>query len=265
MANQPTAFVREGDVPYQSIPLILAAGETRQIPGTLRYVLLKDITTESKIFISFNGASFWALPSFEQLQNFESDSIWIQNTDVAPNAVTIVTGMATLNATRVVIDSTSTLNVAVTGTAAVSSVDLGAKADAAATTDAGTFSLISLFKRLLGKFDTLIKSTYSVDSLATTNAAAIAAGARRVYSASIMNTSGATKYVRLYDKLAAPTVGTDIPLRVIAVPATSSKEVAWPAGDNYALGLGIAITGAAAYNDATAVAAHDVQLTLNYN
>ncbi len=37
-------------------------------------------------------------------------------------------------------------------------VALGAKADAAATTDAGTFSLISLFKRLLERVTTLIKT-----------------------------------------------------------------------------------------------------------
>ena len=41
------------------------------------------------------------------------------------------------------------------GAPAITSVDLGAKADTAATTDSGTFSLIALFKRLLGKIPSL--------------------------------------------------------------------------------------------------------------
>ncbi len=86
----------------------------------------------------------------------------------------------------------------------------------------------------------------------------------RVYSLDAVNTTGAIKYVRLYDKVTAPIVGTDVSKRVIAIPATSSVHLTWDAGDNYASGLGIGISGAAAYNDATAVAAHDVQLTVNY-
>lgn len=41
----------------------------------------------------------------------------------------------------------------------VSAVDLGLKAEAAASTDAGTFSLIALFKRLLGKMPALGTAT----------------------------------------------------------------------------------------------------------
>ncbi len=264
MTARPIAFVREGDTPYESITIVLAAGETRKLGGTLRYLLLTNPTDGTKLLVSFNGASFYNLPAGEQLQDFEADGFWIQNTDVVANTVTVVTGMASLNAQHVVIDSSSPLTVSVTGTLPISSVDLGVKADAAATTDTGTFSLIALFKRLLAKFDVLIKSTYSVDSLGSTNEILISAGVHRVYSADIVNTTGATKYVRLYDKVTAPIPGTDISKRVIAVPATSSVHLEWAAGDNYASGLGIAITGAAAYNDATAVAAHDVQLTLNY-
>lgn len=43
----------------------------------------------------------------------------------------------------------------------ISSVDLGVKADISATTDTGTFSLISLFKRLLEKFTTLNAKDFS--------------------------------------------------------------------------------------------------------
>jgi hypothetical protein len=264
MTARPIAFVREGDVPYQAITIILAAGETRAIPGTLRYLLLTAATDGTKLLVSFNGSSFYNLPTGEQLQDFEADGFWIQNTDVAPNTVTLTTGMASLNAQHVVIDSSSPLTVTLSGTSPVSSVDLGVKADTVATTDTGTFSLIALFKRLLAKFDVLTKSVYSVNALATTNAAVVKASAGRVHSIQAFNAAAATKYVRLYDKASAPTVGTDIAMRVIAIPATSSKEIAFPGADTYANGIAIAITGAAAATDATAVAAGDVQLTINY-
>jgi hypothetical protein len=200
MTARPIAFVREGDVPYQAITIILAAGETRAIPGTLRYLLLTAATDGTKLLVSFNGSSFYNLPTGEQLQDFEADGFWIQNTDVAPNTVTLTTGMASLNAQHVVIDSSSPLTVTLSGTSPVSSVDLGVKADTVATTDTGTFSLIALFKRLLAKFDVLTKSVYSVNALATTNAAVVKASAGRVHSIQAFNAAAATKYVRLYDK-----------------------------------------------------------------
>lgn len=52
----------------------------------------------------------------------------------------------------------------------VTNAAIGAPADAAASSDTGTFSLISLFKRLLGKF--LVGSQTHAASLATTNASA---------------------------------------------------------------------------------------------
>ena len=68
-------------------------------------------------------------------------------------------------------DGTSVDWSAIGGTVADgANVTLGAKADAAASTDTGTFSLISLFKRLLGKF--LVGSQLHAAALATTNASA---------------------------------------------------------------------------------------------
>jgi hypothetical protein len=264
MTARPIAFVRDGDVPYQAITIILAAGETRPIPGTLRYLLLTSATDGTKLLVSFNGSSFYNLPTGEQLQDFEADQFWIQNTDVAPNTVTITTGMASLQALHVVVDSSSPLSVTLLGTSPISSVDLGVKADTAATTDTGTFSLIALFKRLLAKFDVLTKSVYTVNALATTNAAVVKNAAGRVHSLDLFNASGATKYVRLYDKATAPTVGTDVAMRVYAIPATSTLHVHFPGADTYATGIAIAITGGAAATDSTAVAAGDVQLTINY-
>lgn len=105
---------------------------------------------------------------------------------------------------------------------------------------------------------------YTVNSAATTNAAVIKSTAANFYGLSVMNTSATTKYVRFYSKATAPTVGTDVPIMVVAVPATSSKEIQYVPALRIGTGLGVAITGGAAVNDATAVAAGDVQLLVSY-
>lgn len=107
-------------------------------------------------------------------------------------------------------------------------------------------------------------TVYTVNSAASTNAAVIKSTAANLYGISAMNTSATTKYVRFYSKATTPTVGTDVPIMVVAVPATSSKEIDYTPALRIATGLGVAITGGAAATDATAVSAGDVQLLVSY-
>lgn len=108
-------------------------------------------------------------------------------------------------------------------------------------------------------------SRYTLNSAATTNAALIKAGLTSIIGTlSLMNTSAAARYVRLYNKATAPTVGTDVASIVIAIPATSSKEITLTDDSWYfPLGLGIAITAAATRLDATITAADDVSVYIN--
>ena len=105
---------------------------------------------------------------------------------------------------------------------------------------------------------------YTVNSAATTNAASIKATGANLYGISVMNTSAATKYVRLFNLTTAPTVGTSVPIMVVAIPATSSKEIQYVPAVRFGTGLSVAITGGAAATDSTAVAAGDVQLLVSY-
>lgn len=105
---------------------------------------------------------------------------------------------------------------------------------------------------------------YTVNSVASTNAASIKNSSANLYGFSVMNASASTKYVRIYQKATAPTVGTDIPVMVVAIPATSSKEIEYVPALRLIPGLAVAITGGAAATDSTAVAAGDVQLLVSY-
>ena len=111
----------------------------------------------------------------------------------------------------------------------------------------------------------VLGQTYFANSLATTNAAVISAVKTQLVCISANNASAAARFVRFYSKATAPVVGTDIPVMVITVPASSSKEIFFGDGFQFPTGIGVAITSGAAAADATALlAAGDVQLAVNY-
>ncbi|MGV9001915.1 MAG: hypothetical protein ACOH18_03075 [Candidatus Saccharimonadaceae bacterium] len=110
---------------------------------------------------------------------------------------------------------------------------------------------------------------YFVNSLATTNGILILTGTSGLQAFYATNEGATVAYVKLYNKAAAPTVGTDIPEMTIPIPAAVSGVpgvYVLPIGFNgfrFALGLGIAITGAAVYTDTTAVSAGQVKVKLS--
>lgn len=94
---------------------------------------------------------------------------------------------------------------------------------------------------------------------ATTNATVGKASAGTVYTIEAMNTTAAVKYLKLYNKATAPTVGTDTPFRTIALaPSNTRSVVHFPNGLYLNAGISFALTGAAADADATVLVAGDV-------
>lgn len=108
-------------------------------------------------------------------------------------------------------------------------------------------------------------TTSFLNSAATTNATNLKATAGTVYTIHANNTTASAKYLRLYNLASAPTVGTSTPVMVITIPASSSISVSVSAlGIAFGTGISYAITNAAAYLDATAVAAGDVQILIGW-
>ena len=79
-----------------------------------------------------------------------------------------------------------------------------------------------------------------------------------------VNTTAAIKYLKLFNKATAPTVGTDTPFKTYLLEPNKTLLMSYDNGLRFALGLGVAITGAAADLDTTAVAAGDVILNITY-
>jgi hypothetical protein len=110
---------------------------------------------------------------------------------------------------------------------------------------------------------------YFVNSLATTNIALILTGTSGVSSFYATNIGATAAFVKLYNKATAPVLATDVPEMVICVPAAVAgvpgvaELTAGFQSYRFALGLGIAITGAVADTDTTAVAAGQVKVKLS--
>lgn len=107
-------------------------------------------------------------------------------------------------------------------------------------------------------------SIYHKISAASTNAAVVKASAGTLTGYYIVNTAGAFRYVKLYDKASSPTVGTDTPAVVLGVPATSAANVSLDSPASFTTGIAIATVAGIADSDTSAVSANDLAITLYY-
>ncbi len=111
-------------------------------------------------------------------------------------------------------------------------------------------------------------TVYSLVTAASTNAAFIKASAGNLYEITISNPTATPAYVKLYNKITAPVVGTDIPVVTIPIAASSAssgfENISFgPIGKRFLTGIAIAVTAAAPATD-TAVAVAGVQLHATY-
>lgn len=110
-----------------------------------------------------------------------------------------------------------------------------------------------------------VSSTSAVNSAATTNATSIKASSGAVFSISASNTGAAAAFVKFYNKASAPTVGTDVPIITLTIPAGGSVSLPFGQfGLRFSTGIAMAITNLAADTDTTAVAASQVKVLTSY-
>lgn len=105
----------------------------------------------------------------------------------------------------------------------------------------------------------------NISSAATTNAAFLKASAGTLYALNAFNAGASPAYIKLYNQTTAPTVGTSVPVIVLAVPATGTANLNLGAqGHRFVTGIAIAITGGAADTDTTAVALAQVKVITSF-
>lgn len=105
----------------------------------------------------------------------------------------------------------------------------------------------------------------NVNSAANTNATLVKGSAGTLFNIGASNTGAAAAFIKLYNKATAPTVGTDVPVLTLVVPAGGNVDFdLGPMGHRFATGIGLAITNLAADTDTTAVAASQVKVLTSY-
>lgn len=108
-------------------------------------------------------------------------------------------------------------------------------------------------------------TTSNINSAATTNATSIKGTAGTIYAITCSNAGAAAAFVKLYNKATSPTVGTDVPVITIPIPAASIVSLNMGVlGHRFATGIGLAITNLVADSDTTAVAVNQVKVITSY-
>lgn len=99
---------------------------------------------------------------------------------------------------------------------------------------------------------------------ASTATGFLKASAGRVYNWSLLNTNAAARYLHLYAKATAPTLGTDTPVITIPLPASGQVSLSSDIGVSLATGVAYAVTTDNVAIPATTGAAGDVVGTVYY-
>ena len=93
---------------------------------------------------------------------------------------------------------------------------------------------------------------------ATTNATLAKVGSGVLYAVSGYNAAASVRYIKFYNMATAPTVGTDVPVMTLAVPATAPFNITLPNGFLFTVGIAYGIVTGAADNNTTAPSAADI-------
>lgn len=102
------------------------------------------------------------------------------------------------------------------------------------------------------------QSTSRIPSAAaSTNATVAKAAPGELWAVTGYNAAAAVRYLKLYRKASAPTVGTDTPFLTIALPPTTAFALNF-SGLVFATGIAYAMTVGAADGDTAALTAGDV-------
>lgn len=97
-----------------------------------------------------------------------------------------------------------------------------------------------------------------VSAAASTNATSAKASAGRVYAIQGYNAATSVRYLKIYNKASAPTVGSDTPVKTLALPPSCGFAFDWPNGYSFATGIAYALTTGSADADTGALTSGDV-------
>lgn len=109
---------------------------------------------------------------------------------------------------------------------------------------------------------------YKLVSAASTNATSLKGSAGVIYGIQISNINASPRYLKLYNKASAPTVGTDTPVKTLIIPGNAtgagSNVPISIRGINFSTGIAFALTVEATDAGTTGVAANEIVVNIDY-
>ena len=107
-------------------------------------------------------------------------------------------------------------------------------------------------------------SSAKILSASGTNSTLIKGSSGLVFSYQFTNTAATARFVHFYNKASAPTVGTDVPIITVAIPAGGCVAGADLNGLLFSNGIAYSITAGASDTDSSSVSANDVVGVFSY-
>ena len=101
-------------------------------------------------------------------------------------------------------------------------------------------------------------------SAASTNATSVKASAGQIFGMDVSNINASARYLKLYDKASAPTVGTDTPIATYLLKAGELTPLRFPQGKKFANGIAYALTTGVADADTGTVSANEHVVNMEY-
>ncbi len=127
--------------------------------------------------------------------------------------------------------------------------------------DTGSGTLVQV-GRLAATYSQDGANNYRILSANSTNATSVKASPAAVWGWSLYNTNAAVRWLKLYNKASAPTVGSDTPAFTIAIGPGVTTRFVMPFASPLSTGLAFALTTGVADSDTGAVAANEITGTI---
>lgn len=232
-----------------------------------------DVSRASNIMAFCTGTFSGVNVTFEGSLEASGDTNWFGIQAVRTNANTIETATGALSAQPVYgweLSVNALKRVRVRATARVSGTQSWRFVQGTYATEPIPAAQVSATQPISGTVTITNPngSTYNLVTTASTNGANVKNAAGNLFEITISNPTATAAYVKLYNKASAPTVGTDVPVLTISVPATSATTmpIAIPfgqVGKRFATGISIACTAGPLASD-TANAVAGIQINATY-
>lgn len=247
------------------------SGAVVQTTGTYTGALSPQCTVNGTTWVTMSGASVIRNLSGDALAATISSGAQSVYALSAPGCVKIrITALAAVTGTATVtINANSSPNSITVATA----LPAGAAA-IGAVTGSGTFTTSGTTTATLAASSTVTpvpltaqgcSTTSHTISAASTNATNVKNGVGVVCTIQISNINAAARYLKLYNKASAPTVGTDTPVMTIMLPPTSNQVFNFaPFGLRFSTGISFALTTGITVADTGAVSVSESSVSFWY-